>query len=66
MRVPRSGEKQTCVRPSKHQPYNSADDCSSLQLTNLGNLAMPVVSLFILLAGAGVSVCDFYNSALNS
>ena len=39
---------------------------SSLQSTSLETFAMPVVSLLILLAGAGVSVCDFYSSALNS
>ena len=60
-------EVKTNVCPNKHQPYNSAGNSgSSLQFTSLENFAMPVVSLLILLAGAGVSVCDFYSSALNS
>ena len=38
----------------------SADNCSSLQLTSLETFAMLVVSLFILLAGAGISVSVWF------
>ena len=64
VRVP-GRQKQRCVLPNKYQPYNSANNCRSLQLTSLENFAMLVVSLLILLVGAGISVCDFYSFALN-
>jgi len=52
--------QKTCTEQTSATLYNSEDcQCSSLQLTRLENVAMFAVNLLILLAGAGVLVCDF-------
>ena len=73
MRVPRTHARfatllsaSTPEQTTQASAIQQCGDYGLLQLTSLENFAMLIASLLILLAGAGISVCDFYSSALNS